>query len=81
MGHTNSITVSEAYMIIIIGTTTHEVLASFRRFFKFSEATSWLHNNKFSLCRLLATRQTPCQQEEWDLTSRFIVLRDWLHHA
>lgn len=39
MGHTNSITVSKAYKIII-ATTTHEVLAFFRSFFKFSEATS-----------------------------------------
>jgi len=39
MDHTNSITVSKAYKIII-GTTTREVLAFFRRFFKFSEATS-----------------------------------------
>jgi len=30
MGHTNSITVSKAFIIIIIGTTTHEALASFR---------------------------------------------------
>jgi hypothetical protein len=80
MGHTNSITLSKAYIIIIIGTTTHEVLASFRSSFEFSEATSWFHTNKFSLCRLLATRKTLCQ-EEWDLTSRFIALGDFLHHA
>jgi hypothetical protein len=76
MGHTNSITVSKAYIV----STTCEVLASFRSFFKFFGATSWFHNNKFSLCRLLATRKTPCQ-EEWDLTLRFIALGHWLHYA
>ena len=36
MGHTNSVTVLKVYIIIIIGTTTYEVLACFRSFFKFS---------------------------------------------
>lgn len=83
MGHTNSITVSRAYIIIItiiIRTTTHKVLATFRIFLKFSEAASGFHSNTSSLCRLLATQQTPCQEKQ-NLTWRFTALGDCLHHA
>ena len=38
-----------------------------------SEATSWFHNNSFLLCRLLAIRQTPFQEDQ-DLISGFTPL-------